>query len=580
MDKQNNIALIQEAKSETTSGDRLKEIATLNDELAKIVANNVIAPPELLEELSKSKSKAVTKVVAGNPNTPIETLFKLGEYFPQELLTNPVFELLYLEQINFIQEIPENTLYSLLQQENTPDFLFKSAINHQDDRVQEILKLHIKSSEEIENYHDFAAQVIKEFSDTSTFSGLIRKHDYYLLEFCLKYISPKILSNRDMRIFLARTSNTLSMIEKLADDEDYEVRVGVTKNLFAPTNILKKLAHDKNNAVLVSLIEHPNAPISLLERFSTHPSSNIRCRIARNKSITLSLQKQLSKDPHISVLQEIAQNPSTSIDILEQLDKNPHIFINIGLAKNPNTPVNILKQLANSGDSPTLHGVAENPNTPIDILEKLVMEQNGSAFYSVAKNPNAPSEILEQLAILKIDYTIKQNIAINPNTPVKILEQLAVDKDSLVRDFVVRNPNTPIAILEQLATDKHPGVCRFVATNPNTPIEILKQLANHQTDFVRADVLKNPQCTSPEFKQVVFKNVAKSKTPSFSRVALFLSDYAESSVLAENSNSISWLERYAIAQNPKTPTYSLKQLAKDGNRIVRATAKETLQKHQ
>ena len=57
-----------------------------------------------------------------------------------------------------------------------------------------------------------------------------------------------------------------------------------------------------------------------------------------------------------------------------------------------------------------------------------------------------------------------------------------------------------------------------------------------------------------------------------------MSNYAETSVLAENSNSISWLERYAIAQNKKTPQHTLEILAQDGNRIVRATAKETLEK--
>ena len=70
------------------------------------------------------------------------------------------------------------------------------------------------------------------------------------------------------------------------------------------------------------------------------------------------------------------------------------------------------------------------------------------------------------------------------------------------------------------------------------------------------------------------------KRPSFSRVALFMSDYVESSILAENSNSISWLERYAIACNQKTPQDTLEQLAQDGNRIVRATAKESLEKKQ
>ncbi len=91
-------------------------------------------------------------------------------------------------------------------------------------------------------------------------------------------------------------------------------------------------------------------------------------------------------------------------------------------------------------------------------------------------------------------------------------------------------------------------------------------------------VSTNSNCTH-EIKETIFKNCAKSKPPCFSRVALFLSDYAESSVLAENSNSISWLERYAIAQNQKTPEEILKHLAQDGNRIVRAAAKESLQKY-
>ncbi|MGL5079342.1 MAG: hypothetical protein ACRDBG_26370 [Waterburya sp.] len=59
-------------------------------------------------------------------------------------------------------------------------------------------------------------------------------------------------------------------------------------------------------------------------------------------------------------------------------------------------------------------------------------------------------------------------------------------------------------------------------------------------------------------------------------MALFLSDYAENSVLRENCNSISWLERYAIAQNKQTPQETLEILAQDNNRIVRATAKETI----
>jgi hypothetical protein len=47
--------------------------------------------------------------------------------------------------------------------------------------------------------------------------------------------------------------------------------------------------------------------------------------------------------------------------------------------------------------------------------------------------------------------------------------------------------------------------------------------------------------------------------------------------LAENCRSLIWLERYAIAQNSNTPIDTLKTLALDANRIVRAAAKANLQ---
>ena len=46
------------------------------------------------------------------------------------------------------------------------------------------------------------------------------------------------------------------------------------------------------------------------------------------------------------------------------------------------------------------------------------------------------------------------------------------------------------------------------------------------------------------------------------------------SLLAKASRSTSWLERYAIAKHQNTPPLILKRLGEDGNRIVRATARE------
>lgn len=63
-------------------------------------------------------------------------------------------------------------------------------------------------------------------------------------------------------------------------------------------------------------------------------------------------------------------------------------------------------------------------------------------------------------------------------------------------------------------------------------------------------------------------------------VRLIIALYLQTPILLLESfsNSLSWLERYAIAQHPNTPLTIIKKLAKDGNRVVRAAAKASLQK--
>ncbi|MEH2127411.1 hypothetical protein [Nostoc sp.] len=43
-------------------------------------------------------------------------------------------------------------------------------------------------------------------------------------------------------------------------------------------------------------------------------------------------------------------------------------------------------------------------------------------------------------------------------------------------------------------------------------------------------------------------------------------------VLQQGAQSASWLERYAVADNPATPTEIKQQLTEDSNQIVRAVA--------
>jgi hypothetical protein len=113
-----------EAALETTSPERLKALARESVTLARIVAENPVAPAELLKVLATSTDEAIKQSVTANPNTPIENLMTLGAKYPKLLRENPIFDLLLLENFNFLEQMPPETLVGLL---SLPEILEKLA---------------------------------------------------------------------------------------------------------------------------------------------------------------------------------------------------------------------------------------------------------------------------------------------------------------------------------------------------------------------------------------------------------------------------------------------------------------------
>jgi hypothetical protein len=96
------------------------------------LATNPNTNPQLLRQIATAPDWELRRLVAGNPNTPTDTLWHLGVDFPEVLLDNPVFKLLQLEQLNLVADIPHSTLTSLLQCEGVPTNFLEYAVERQD----------------------------------------------------------------------------------------------------------------------------------------------------------------------------------------------------------------------------------------------------------------------------------------------------------------------------------------------------------------------------------------------------------------------------------------------------------------
>ena len=82
----------REAADETTSSERLTELAEESVTLARITAKNRSAPVSLLRVLSHSEDEATRKGLVINPFAPYDVLSHLEEQFPELFLNNPALE--------------------------------------------------------------------------------------------------------------------------------------------------------------------------------------------------------------------------------------------------------------------------------------------------------------------------------------------------------------------------------------------------------------------------------------------------------------------------------------------------------
>lgn len=223
-------SLEQEAADETTTGDRLRELAQQSIELARLVANNFSAPADLLQELSDRADSTIRKHVTANPNTPTEVLLKLCPEFPQQFLQNIALPLLLLENPNLIAEMPLATLESIFKQKNVP---------------------------------------------------------VSFLEWAVARFSRNWWSLPVIKILIAIANNSVTpghILEQLAGHVDDEILWYVAIHPNTPPNTLEKLALDKRVMIRYSLTQNPSTPGHILEQLAQSESRSVKASVIRNPS--------------------------------------------------------------------------------------------------------------------------------------------------------------------------------------------------------------------------------------------------------------------------------------------------------
>lgn len=540
----------QEASAADTSAERLKTLAA-DPKLARLVAANPSAPAELLLELSHSDDKTVRKACTSNANTPMEALLKLGAQFPEQLLENPVFDLLLLAHPGLFDELPtatlnsllkrdqvpvelirwawkhrgESTLYSLLMNPNTPADVVEELCKAKDPEVRMAAELHcsrempewsreIHNDEDLlrletldnhviiaatERWKDIMQDIVSFGESENSLSFLVLAPLEWRLEWASRSTTPdaallQLSKDKNITVRLAMAENRQTppqALSQLSTDQLSKIRRTVAANCKSPAEALLSLAKDADWYVRKAVANNHQAPTGALYQLAKDDDHDVRRAVAINSSTPVEILLQLGHDDWW-VRTAVASNTQTPREMLHHLAEDEDHRVRRAAATNSQTSLEIYLQLAKDREKSVREAATRNCQTTAKVLSQLAIDEQEDVRKAAAGNMQDPAEAVDLLRLAKDnDPDVRWGVAIDEKAPTDALVKLSNDEDLNVRWAVALNSKSPSEILVELANDEDPNVRNAVAANSSTPEEILIQLAGDKDSTVRSGIASN-----------------------------------------------------------------------------------------
>ena len=488
-------------------------------------------------ELELDAEQKKRQAIATNPNTSKEVLLELAEEFPREVLDNPVFSNLNIEDSDWLKHISDQGLQALLEHEKVPPRFLQWAVNFCGYTGYEVLMMLLKNpklSKEFldkiitDKYFDVEEDYIPGDRDSrwdQDFDGSRQasesSRNLEVAEAAKLHINWNQNGEGDIEEIV---KSSMLKITRICQSELYLWQIGVIPKYIFPIlrqEVLNKLGENPytcasllgDERLQYFVLKNPNISLELLEKLfggdnqdihklaSYHPklhfsrlhNFNLEKLSVENKYTTSDLLLELAKSQWILIRQQVGCHSNTTVEILEILALDKDYQVKAKVAENSITPVHILEKLSTDDIKKVRESVAKNPNTPSHILEKLSQDKSWKVRKSVAENPSISARLAEKiLPTKKRDEPILLALAENQNSSQKVLRYIAKDQKDYIRLSVAMNPSTQSDILELLSTDIYPWVREAVACHVNTPEFVLEKLATDSEVEVRLAVAQNP----------------------------------------------------------------------------------------
>ncbi len=133
---------------------------------------------------------------------------------------------------------------------------------------------------------------------------------------------------------IAEQTKRPERLEELSYSIWEQVLYQVAWNNHTPLTVLARLAKDENEYLRRGVAKNPNSTPDILDLLSKDKVANVRDGVASNKNSPPKVLMRLAKDNDFGVLRCVAKNTSSSPEVLSILAKSPKEFVRLDVAGN------------------------------------------------------------------------------------------------------------------------------------------------------------------------------------------------------------------------------------------------------
>ena len=207
---------------------------------------------------------------------------------------------------------------------------------------------------------------------------------------------------------------------RLAESEDWHVRLLLAENPLVDAEVLAKLAEDENEKVRDAARINPATPWHLQEalagakRIDTYGQEfwtfweTEEIRYASLPNTPKKLLTDLSKSQFVKVRASVASNEATSLATLNRLVQDESEQVRAAVAANPKLSRSLYKMLI--GDVPFVVKVlATNPRIHETTVKQLIFHPNDEVRAEIAKNQKVPVLFLRMLVANDASINVREH---------------------------------------------------------------------------------------------------------------------------------------------------------------------------